>query len=244
MTAMTAMPAHAMILAAGLGLRMRPITETIPKPLVSVAGRTMLDRVLDHLDEAGVPNRVVNMHWRAEKIVKHLAGRSGVTLSDETDLLLETGGGVAKALPLLGDAPFFVCNADILWRNGPVSALRRLAAAWDGDKMDALLLMAPTAAAFGYEGQGDFFLDPAGQARRRTGQEISPYVFAGVQILHPRLFAGVPSGAFSLNLLYNRAQDEGRLYGVAHDGEWYHIGTPEALAEAETLLARRDSTGG
>lgn len=241
---MSFMPSHAMILAAGLGLRMRPITETIPKPLVSVAGRTMLDRVMDHLNEAGVPNRVVNMHWRAEKIEAHLKDKPGVTLSDERELLLETGGGVAKALPLLGDAPFFVCNADILWRNGPIPALRRLAAAWDGDKMDALLLMAPTTVAFGYDGPGDFFLDGQGQARRRQGSEISPYVFAGVQILHPRLFSDIPAKAFSLNLLYNRAQDEGRLYGVAHDGEWYHIGTPEALEQAEALLAQRDHIGG
>jgi MurNAc alpha-1-phosphate uridylyltransferase len=232
-----------MILAAGLGLRMRPITETIPKPLVGVGGRSMLDRVFDHLDEAGVPNRVVNMHWRAEAIAAHLADRPGVKLSDETDQLLETGGGVAKALPLLGDAPFFVCNADILWRNGPVSALRRLAAAWDDGKMDALLLMARTITSFGYEGQGDFFLDSDGLARRRSGSEVSPYVFAGVQILHPRLFHDLPQGPFSLNLLYNRAQDEGRLYGIAHDGEWYHIGTPEALAEAEALLAKRDKRG-
>jgi MurNAc alpha-1-phosphate uridylyltransferase len=241
---MTFMPSHAMVLAAGLGLRMRPITETTPKPLVSVAGRCMLDRVFDHLDEAGVPNRVVNTHWRAEKIALHLAGKPGVTLSDESELLLETGGGVAKALPLLGNAPFFVCNADILWRNGPVSALRRLASAWNEGKMDALLLMTPTITSFGYEGQGDFFLDTDGLARRRSGSEVSPYVFAGVQILHPRLFHDLPEGPFSLNVLYNRAQDEGRLYGVAHDGEWYHIGTPEALAEAETLLAKRDKTGG
>jgi len=238
------MPTHAMILAAGLGLRMRPITDHTPKPMVEVGGRSMLDRVMDHLDEAGVANRVVNVHWLAEKIRSHLAGRPGVALSDETALLLETGGGVAKALPLLGDAPFFVCNADILWRNGTAPALRRLAQAWDGDKMDALLLMQPTATAFGYDGRGDFFLDTEGRATRRSGQEVSPYLFAGVQILHPRLFADVPDGAFSLNILYNKAQDCGRLYGIAHDGEWYHIGTPQALTEAEELLAKRARIGG
>jgi len=237
------MPTHAMILAAGLGLRMRPITERIPKPLVPVAGRTMLERVLDHLDEAGVPNRVVNVHWLAELIRQEMAGRPGVTLSDETALLLETGGGVTKALPLLGSSPFFVCNADILWRNGSTSALRRLAAAWDDQTMDALLLMQPTAKAFGYEGNGDFFLDPHGVARRRVEKEVSPYLFAGVQILHPRLFEGAPGGPFSLNLLYNKAQAAGRLFGIAHDGEWYHIGTPDALAEAEAVMAQRAGEG-
>lgn len=241
---MSAMPSHAMILAAGLGLRMRPITETVPKPLVGVAGRTMLDRVLDHLDEAGVSSRVVNMHWLAGKIEAHLAGRAGVRLSDERDGLLETGGGVARALPLLGAAPFFVCNADSLWRNGPVPALRRLAAAWDDGRMDALLLMARKATAFGYEGPGDFSLDAAGRARRRRGAKAVPYVFAGVQILHPRLFHDLPAGAFPLNLLYGRAEDEGRLYGLVHDGEWYHIGTPRALKDAEALLAERDRIGG
>ncbi len=236
-------PDHAMVLAAGLGLRMRPITETLPKPLVEVAGRCMLDRVMDHLDEAGVTHRVVNIHWLGEKIRAHLAGRTHVTLSNEAERLLETGGGVAKALPWLGDAPFYVCNADILWRNGPVPALRRLAAAWDSARMDALLLMTPTVTAFGYEGQGDFFLDSQGQARRRGEGEVSPTLFAGVQILHPRLFADAPPGPFSLNLLYDRAAAAGRLFGIVHDGEWYHIGTPQALAEAEDLLARRARTG-
>jgi MurNAc alpha-1-phosphate uridylyltransferase len=228
-----------MILAAGLGLRMRPITEHLPKPLIPVGGRTMLDRVLDHLDEAGVSRRVVNVHWLAPLMREALADRPGISISDETAQLLETGGGVTKALPLLGHEPFFVCNADILWRNGTKPALKRLAAAWDSEKMDALLLMQPTATAFGYEGRGDFFLDPTGLARRRVEKEITPYLFAGVQILHPRLFDAVPSGPFSLNLLYDQAQAAGRLYGVVHDGEWYHIGTPDALAQAEALLAQR-----
>lgn len=236
------LPSHAMVLAAGLGLRMRPITERLPKPLIPVAGRSMLDRVFDHLDQVGVPHRVVNAHWLGEMIHARFAGRPGVTISDEVELL-ETGGGVAKALPLLGTAPFFVCNADILWRNGTTPALRRLAQAWDDARMDALLLMQPTATAFGYDGDGDFFLDANGQARRRAAGEISPTLFAGVQILHPRLFDGAPGGAFSLNLLYDRALAAGRLYGLVHDGEWYHIGTPGALADAEALLAERAGNG-
>jgi MurNAc alpha-1-phosphate uridylyltransferase len=214
---------------------MRPLTERMPKPLVPVAGRTMLDRVLDHLDEIGVARRVVNTHWRGEMINRHLAGRPGVTLSDEPERL-ETGGGVAKALPLLGHRPFYVCNADIIWRDGATPALLRLADAWDDERMDALLLLQRTVTAFGYEGQGDFFLDGAGAARRRRGTEISPLLFAGVQILHPRLFAGAPGGAFSLNRLYDQAEEAGRLYGIVHDGDWYHIGTPDALTAAEALL--------
>ena len=232
---MTQIPTHAMILAAGLGLRLRPVTERLPKPLVAVAGRTMLDRVLDHLDAVGVARRVVNTHWLGALIARHLAGRPGITLSAEPDLL-ETGGGVAKALPLLGDRPFYVCNADIIWSDGGTPALRRLADAWDDERMDALLLLQCTVTAFGYDGQGDFFLDAAGVARRRRQAEISPLLFGGVQILHPRLFAGAPDGPFSLNRLYDRAEEAGRLYGIVHDGGWYHIGTPDALAAAEALL--------
>jgi N-acetyl-alpha-D-muramate 1-phosphate uridylyltransferase len=238
---MTTIPTHAMVLAAGLGLRMRPLTLTTPKPLLAVAGRTMLDRVLDHLDEVGVAHRVVNAHWLAASLHQHLAGRPGVSLSDEPEVL-ETGGGVAKALPLLGDRPFYVCNADIVWEDGRCSALRRLAEAWDGERMDALLLMQPTATAFGYDGPGDFFLDDHGRARRRSGDEVSPLLFAGVQILHPRLFDGAPAGKFSLNVLFDKAAAAGRLYGLVHDGAWYHIGTPEALGDAEKLLAARAST--
>jgi MurNAc alpha-1-phosphate uridylyltransferase len=233
-------PNYAMVLAAGKGLRMRPITDTLPKPLIPVAGRPMLDRVLDHLDQVGVAHRVVNVHWLADQMRQHLAGRPGIVISDETDALLETGGGVAKALPQLGPQPFFVCNADILWRNGASSALARLARHWHGERMDALLLMQRTATAFGYEGVGDYFLDTHGVARRRREKEVSPYLFAGVQILHPRLFTGAPQGAFSLNVLYDRAEAAGRLYGIVHDGEWYHVGTPQALDEVGALLAGRD----
>ncbi|PKU21507.1 nucleotidyltransferase family protein [Telmatospirillum siberiense] len=236
------MPSHAMLLAAGLGLRMRPLTLTVPKPLIPVAGRTMLDRILDHLDAAGVGQRVVNTHWLGETLHRHLAGRIDIVFSDEAELL-ETGGGVLKALPLLGADPFFVCNADIVWTNGPAPALGRLADAWDGEKMDALLLMQRTATAFGYDGPGDFFLDSAGRATRRREKEVSPTLFAGVQILHPRLFSEAAPGKFSLNRLYDRAEADGRLYGIVHDGGWYHIGTPDALAEAEDLIGAGAGAG-
>lgn len=239
---MSAQPHHAMVLCAGLGLRMRPITNTIPKPLIQVAGRSMLDRVLDHLDEAEVPHVVVNHHWLGRRIVEHLSDRPEVILSDESGALLETGGGVTKALPLLGPDPFYVCNGDIVWFNGLTPALIRLREAWDDARMDALLLMQRTPSAYGYDGPGDFFLDPLGLARRRKAREIAPYLFAGVQILHPRLFADAPKGAFSLNRLFDRALAEGRLYGVVHDGEWFHIGDPRSLAEIDKRI--RDSRSG
>jgi MurNAc alpha-1-phosphate uridylyltransferase len=226
-----------MILAAGKGLRMRPLTERIPKPLVEVGGRCMLDRVIDHLDAVGVPHRVVNAHWLAEQIHRHLAGRGDTLVSDESESLLETGGGMVKALPLLGDGPFYACNADIIWQDGPVPALRRLAEAWDDAAMDALLLLQPTANAFGYQGAGDYFREDSGRARRRRGDDVSPLLFAGVQILHPRLFAAAPEGAFSTNLLWDRAEQAGRLFALIHDGAWYHVDNPAAIPLAEARLA-------
>jgi len=229
-------PSHAMVLAAGLGLRMRPLTERTPKPLIPVAGRCMLDRVFDRLDEIGVPDRVVNTHWLPEQVAAHLADRPGVVFSHEA-ALLETGGGVAHALPLLGERPFFVCNADIIWLDGTRPALARLAEAWDEARMDALLLLEPVERAFGYDGAGDFFRADDGRLTRRSAKLSAPFVFTGVQILHPRLFAGAPDGPFSLNRLYDRAQEAGRLWGVRHDGLWFHVGTPQGLAETEDLLA-------
>jgi N-acetyl-alpha-D-muramate 1-phosphate uridylyltransferase len=226
---------RAMVLAAGLGTRMRPITLTIPKPLVSVAGRTMLDRALDHLAVAGVEEMVVNTHWLADCVKEHLAERSDISLSHE-DELLETGGGVAKALPLLGHDPFYVVNSDIIWTDGPVPALERLAKAWLPQDMDALLLLQPVGTAVGYDGKGDFFINGNDSLRRRGEAATAPLLFSGVQILHPRLFEGCPSGKFSLNVLYDRALAENRLFGVVHDGGWYHVGTPEALPEVEALL--------
>ncbi|MDA8230781.1 MAG: nucleotidyltransferase family protein [Magnetospirillum sp.] len=232
-------PKRAMVLAAGLGLRMRPITLTTPKPLVPVAGRTMLDRALDHLAAAGVEMLVINTHWLAETIRAHVSGRTGIDLVHE-DVLLETGGGVANALSRLGEDAFYVVNSDIIWTDSSVPALERLAAAWEGESMDALLLMQPTATAVGYDGKGDFFLDPAGLPRRRHAHEVAPLLFAGVQILHPRLFADAPSGKFSLNVLYDRALEENRLRGIVHDGRWYHVGTPDALPEVEALFEDRE----
>ncbi|BBK45032.1 mannose-1-phosphate guanylyltransferase [Allostella vacuolata] len=227
-----------MVLAAGLGTRMRPLTDSLPKALVAVAGETLIDRILDRMAEAGIEEVAVNLHHKGDQLAGHLAGRTRPRIIESREeTLLETGGGVRQALPLLGDGPFFVINGDILWRNGKRSALERLAAAWDGDRMDGLLLLQRTVSAFGYDGRGDFMLTQDGLIRRPEPGEIPPYLFAGLQILHPRLFHGAPDGAFSLNRLYARAAEAGRLGGIVHDGEWYHVGTPQALAEAEEALA-------
>ncbi|HEX9465337.1 MAG TPA: nucleotidyltransferase family protein [Alphaproteobacteria bacterium] len=230
-------PGVAMVLAAGLGKRMRPLTETMPKPLLPVAGRTLLDRVLDRLEEVPLDRVVVNLHYFRDTMTAHLAGRRTplIELSPEVELL-ETGGGVKNALPKLGAPPFYVANADVLWLDGKVSALARLARAWDDATMDALLLLHPAVTAVGYDGAGDYLIDPLGRLRRRRPHEVAPFIFAGVQILHPRIFAGAPDGRFSLNLVYDRAEAAGRLWGLRHDGLWFHVGTPEGLAETEAML--------
>jgi len=230
-------PQSGMVLAAGLGTRMRPITDRIPKPLVTLGGKALLDHALDRLWDAGVPRAVVNVHYKAEMIARHLEGRQqpAIALSVE-DELLETGGGILKALPLL-DEVFYVVNADIFWLDGKVPALKRLAAAWDGERLDALLLLQRTTSALGYEGVGDFIVDPLGQVRRRREREVAAHLFAGVQIVHRRLFDGEKPGKFSLNRLWDRALAAGRLAAIVHDGEWYHVGTPAALAQAEARLA-------
>lgn len=235
------MPRRAMVLAAGLGLRMRPLTETLPKPLIPVAGEAMLDRVLDHLARCGVEECVVNTHHRGEMIAGHLADRNSpeIRLAPETELL-ETGGSVKRALDMLGPGPFFVVNGDVVWRDRGASAPERLAGAWDDEEMDALLLLQATASAIGYDGGGDYFIGPEGESlgplRRRSPGIAAPFVFTGIQLLHPRLFDSAPDGRFSLNLLYDVAERRGRLFGLAHDGEWYHIGTPEGLALAESHI--------
>ena len=223
-----------MVLAAGLGLRMRPLTDQTPKPLIEVSGRSLLDRALDRLRDYGIAEVVVNSHHLGEQIERHMESRQDlvITLSPEEDLL-ETGGGVTKALAMLGTEPFFVINGDVLWLDGAQPALSRLAKAFDPERMDALLLLQPTSSAFGYEGLGDFMMEPDGLLRRRGESEIAPFIFAGVQILSPSLFEGVAVEAFSLNRLYDRALEADRLWGLRHDGEWFHIGTPEGLAEAE-----------
>ncbi len=239
-------PRRAMVLAAGLGLRMRPITETCPKPLISVAGRTLLDRALDSLADAGVADAVVNIHYLAPMIEDHLSGREAprIVLSDERDILLETGGGVTRALPRLGPDAFYVVNADIAWKDGDFPALGRLAEAWNDTAMDALLLLHPVAEATGYDGDGDYFMNDTGGLTRRRNEAEAPLVFTGVQILHPRLFENALDGPFPLTLLYDRAETENRLFGLVHDGDWHHIGTPAGLAEAEARLGPPHGTSG
>jgi MurNAc alpha-1-phosphate uridylyltransferase len=233
-------PRTAMVLAAGLGTRLRPLTDERPKPLVEVGGVPLIDRTLDRLAEAGVARAVVNLHHKADLLRAHLAQRTrpAVDFSDERAQLLETGGGVAKALPLLGPEPFLVVNSDMIWRDWHGSSLHRLAEAWDDARMDALLLMQAVVFAIGYEGMGDFDMAADGRLTRRDQRMVSPFVFTGVQILHPRLFTGCPPGVFSLNRLYDRAQEAGRLFGLRHYGDWMDIGTHYGIAEAEKELAR------
>ena len=238
-------PRRAMVLAAGLGQRLRPITETLPKPLVRVAGTPIIDTVLDRLAAAGVAEVVVNLHHLGHLIEAHLAGRERprIVYSREP-AILETGGGIRQALPLLGPDPFYAVNGKIIWLNGKTDALVRLAQAWDGERMDALLLLQPTVTAVGYDGIGDFQLDQEGAVRRRKEWEVAPFLYSGIQIVHPRLFDGAPDGHFSLNLLWDRAIAAGRLCGLRHDGEWYHVSTPRQLAEVEQRLGRGSETYG
>jgi len=233
-----ATPKTAMVLAAGFGTRMRPLTDRLPKPLVRVAGKTLLDHVLDRLADAGVERAVVNVHHFAEQIIDHLESRRqprSVT-SDERGLLLDTGGGVLKALPELGAAPFFLINADTIWIDGVKPNLARLAEAFDAASMDALLLLAPTAGSVGYAGRGDFSMASDGRLRKRAEREVAPFVYAGAAILTPALFAGSPAGAFSLTRLFEHAAEAGRLHGLRLEGLWMHVGTPEAIAAAEAAI--------
>jgi len=230
---------RAIVLAAGLGKRMRPITDTLPKPLVAIGGKTMLDHALDRLAEAGVEQAVVNVHHLPEKIEAHLAPRRrpAIAISDERSLLLETGGGARKALPLLGEGPFFSVNADSLWSETDVANLAAMAGAWDPARMDLLLLLAAREGSVGFDGAGDFFRDEDGRLARRGKAQSAPFVYAGVAILKPELFADTPEGSFSLNLLFDRAIALGRLHGHELDGRWLHVGTPEAIPLAEAAYA-------
>jgi MurNAc alpha-1-phosphate uridylyltransferase len=229
----------AMVLAAGLGKRMRPLTDSVPKPLVRVGGQTMLDQALDRLAEAGIETAVVNVHHLADQIEAHLASRKRprIVISDERGALLETGGGIKKALPLLGPKPFLVLNSDSLWIEGPQSNIRRLLACWNESTMDIILLLAVAATSLGYDGLGDFLMDPAGLLRRRREREVSPFVYAGVAVMKPELFAGAPEGSFSLNRLFDRAIEAGRLYGLRLDGQWLHVGTPDSVKAANQRVA-------
>jgi MurNAc alpha-1-phosphate uridylyltransferase len=230
----------AMVLAAGLGTRMAPASGTLPKPLVQLDGKTLLDRVLDRLAAAGIARAVVNVHHKADQIEARLDGRKSpkIILSDERAKLLDTGGGVKKALPLLGAAPFIVHNSDSVWIEGIGSNLKRLVEAWDDARMDCLMLLALASSSYGYQGRGDFAFDSDGRIRRRKiEQEIVPFAFTGVSIAHPRLFANAPDGVFSMNRVWDQAIESGRAYGLRMEGIWMHVGTPEALAQAEQALS-------
>jgi N-acetyl-alpha-D-muramate 1-phosphate uridylyltransferase len=232
-------PRCAIVLAAGLGTRMRPYDGNVPKPLVAVGGKALIDHALDRLGEAGVERAIVNVHHLADALERHLALRKTpqIVISDERGALLGTGGGIAKALSRLGGAPFFLVNSDALWREGAKPNFARLAEAFRAEAMDALLLLAPSAGSIGYSGSGDYSLLPDGRLRRRADGEVVPFVYSGAAILAPALFADAPSGAFPLTLLFDRAGDRGRLFGLRLEGVWMHVGTPEAVAEAESALA-------
>jgi MurNAc alpha-1-phosphate uridylyltransferase len=220
---------------------MRPLTATRPKPLVEVGGRALLDHALDRVRAGGVRRAVVNVHYLADALEAHLRRHAeglDVAISDERAELLETGGGVTHALPLLGDKPFYVINTDNLWVDGPVDTLRLLANRWDDAEMDALLLVVALARATGHSGLGDFHMDAAGHLRRRESRRVAPFVYTGVQLVSPRLFADAPEGPFSMNLLWDRAMAKGRIYGVVHQGLWCDVGTPASIAIAEDMLKR------
>lgn len=228
----------AMVMAAGLGTRMRPLTETLPKPMVEVAGKPLIDHALDRLAEAGIARAVVNVHHFPEAVEAHVRGRKlpQVTISDERALLLETGGGMVKARDLLPD-PFFCVNSDNIWLDGPKDAFRELSDAWDPERMDALLLLVAHTGARNFAGKGDFHMDGRGRLTRRRSGRIAPFVFTGIQLVAKRLLRDAPEGPFSTNLLWNRAIEEGRLFGTAFTGQWFEVGTPGAIASTEAALA-------
>lgn len=234
-------PRTAMVMAAGLGKRMRPLTVTRPKPLIEVAGKPLIDHVFDRLSAAGIERAVVNVHYLADQLEAHLRARvKGVelTISDERKRLLETGGGLVQARGLLGNEPFLCVNSDNLWVDGPSDAIRLLAAQWDDAKMDALLLLVPLARATCHRGQGDFRLDAFGRiTERRKPGRLAPFVYTGVQILSPRVIRDWPEGPFSTNLFWNRAMAEGRLWGAVHQGLWFDVGSPKAIRATELALA-------
>ncbi len=228
----------AMVMAAGLGKRMRPLTAAKPKPLVRVAGKPLIDYTLDSMAAAGLRNAVVNVHYLADQLEAHLSARAdpAIRISDERALLLETGGGMVHAAPLLPD-PFFSINSDNIWLDGPRDAFRELSAAWDPARMDCLMLLVPHARAFNYRGKGDFHLDGVGRITRRKPSRIAPFIWTGIQLVAHRLLRDPPMGAFSTNLLWERAIAEQRLFGIVHTGEWFEVGEPQAIAPTEARLA-------
>ena len=233
-------PTTAMVFAAGLGRRMRPITDTTPKPLVEVAGRALIDHCLDRFADNGVARAVVNVHWLADRIEAHLARRKTprIVISDERGQLLDQGGAVKRALPLIGAAPFFLCNTDAFWIEGPRSNLRRLAEAFDAQTMDAILMVAASAGAVGVDWPGDFTMDREGRLTAREPRHVAPFVYTGVGIIKPQLFDGVADDVFRLAPFFFRAAEQGRLYGLRLDGLWLHVGRPELIAEAERAIDR------
>lgn len=228
----------AMVLAAGMGKRMRPLTATQPKPMVRVAGKPLVDHTLDKLKDAGIAKAVVNVHYLADSLEAHLEERKvpKVVISDEREQLLETGGGIVKAESLLPD-PFFCLNSDNIWLDGPVNAFAELSNFWDANRMDALLLLVTHKAAHNFSGKGDFHMDPEGRLRRRQSGRIAPYIFTGIQLISKRLMRDAPEGAFSTNVFWSRAIDEGRLYGVAFTGQWFEVGTPQSIRPTEEALS-------
>ena len=235
---MSFVPKTAFVLAAGLGTRMRPLTDVVPKPMVRLKGRALIDHVLDRIADAGIGTAVVNVHYLAEALESHLAKRTApkIVISDERGVLLDTGGGVVRALDKLGTGPFLIHNSDSIWMEGVGANLPRLFKAWDSERMDSLMLLASAATSLGYDGRGDFNMASDGRLSRREHGREAPFVFAGVSIAHPRMFENAPQGAFSLNRLWDRAIDQGRLFGMRLDGMWMHIGTPESLNEAEKRI--------
>lgn len=231
-------PTKAFVAAAGLGKRMRPLTATTPKPLIEVCGKSLIDYGLDALAQAGTQEAIVNVHYIADLVEVHVKKRQTphIIISDEREELLETGGGTVKALPHLGDTPFFYLNADSIWIEGVKPNFTYLAESWDDAKMDGLLLLSSTVKAIGFEGLGDFTMDPTGHLKRREENLAAPYVYASAAIFHPRLFKDAPEGKFSLNVLFDQAIEAGRLYGVHMDGTWLHVGTPEAINAAENAI--------
>jgi N-acetyl-alpha-D-muramate 1-phosphate uridylyltransferase len=239
---MSTQPTTAMLLAAGLAVRMRPLTNATAKPLLPLGGRPLIDHALEHLVEAGVDKVVVNAFWQADRLETHLAGRTRprIILRRES-ALLDTGGGVRAALDVLGDAPFFVVNGDAFWLDGPRPALARLAEAFDPEQLDAVLLVYRTAHVRAEVGFGDFMVDKLGRLRRRGEREVAPYVYAGLQIVSPALFADAPDGPFSMNLLWDLAIAADRARAVVHDGLWFHLSTPADLSDAESVLHLRQA---
>jgi MurNAc alpha-1-phosphate uridylyltransferase len=234
-----AMPASAMVLAAGLGTRMGPLSQSRPKPLVEVMGRALIDHGLDRLAQAGITTAVINVHHFADAIEAHLKRRKRprIVISDEREQLFSTGGGIAKALPLIGSAPFVLLNSDSLWIEGATANLVRLARGFDRGRMDALLLLTSSVDAIGYDGPGDYAMDADGRLHGR-GESKVPFVYAGVAILSPALFSGAPKGAFPLSILFDRAEKSGRLFGLPLEGTFLHVGTPEAIVAAEQAIRR------